>query len=174
MHHTQTSKPVGKVQVSPGTLLFWQARTSGQVMQLSTHVQEVVKGMDGTTQLNVKWLEDLKKRADLSGCERHNFRDTWMPKSVLGLQTCCQCKSFTTSLGASMNLWAKHDLKMMEGPWRFCTCYHCEKNFKVHCGHCHVPLFEVHLENALFLACMQIPFAWCASCIAKHYARAMA
>ena len=172
MRHTQTSKPVGKVQMSPGTLLFWQARTSGQVMQLSTHVQEVVKGMDGTTQLNVKWLEDLKKRADLSGCERHNFRDTWMPKSVLGLQTCCQCKSFTTSLGASMNLWAKHDLKMMEGPWRFCTCYHCEKNFKVHCGHCHVPLFEVHPENALFLACMQIPFAWCASCIAKHYARA--
>ena len=49
-----------KVQMSPGMLLFWQACSSGRVR---THVQEVVKGMDGTTQLNVKWLEDLKKKS---------------------------------------------------------------------------------------------------------------
>ena len=161
MHHTQTSKPVGKVQVSPGTLLFWQARTSGQVMQLSTHVQEVVKGMDGTTQLNVKWLEDLKKRADLSGCERHNFRDTWMPKSVLALATCCQCNSFTTVLGAKMNLW-DDQFFMGVDDWTFWVCYQCEENFKVHCQNCHLPLNQDESEHIQPHGVES--FYWCRSC----------
>ena len=151
----KNAPPKGKVQMSPGTLLFWQAHSSGKK---STHVQESVKGMDGTTQLSVKWLEDLKK----SGCERHNFRDTWMPKSVLALVTCRQCKSFTTLLGAFMNLWAVNE--EFPDDWRSWTCYHCKKNFQVHCGRCHMPCANF----ALAIAHKWEPFYWCASCIAKH------
>ena len=161
-----TSKPVVKVQMSPGMLLFWQ-----DVYMNATHtvVQEVVTevavtGRNRTTQLNVKWLNDLKISSN-NPEEQHNFSDTWMPKSVLALVTCRQCNSFTTMLGAKMNLWDAQTFMGISTTidnWSFWVCYQCEEIFKVHCQNCHLPLNQDevdHLQPHGFES-----FYWCRSC----------
>ena len=151
-----------KVQMSPGMLLFWQ-----DVYMNATHtvVQEVVTevavtGRNRTTQLNVKWLNDLKIRSN-NPEEQHNFSDTWMPKSVLALATCCQCNSFTTVLGAKMNLW-DDQFFMGVDDWTFWVCYQCEENFKVHCQNCHLPLNQDESEHIQPHGVES--FYWCRSC----------